>query len=56
VVLTLIGAWLVLGALATVVCTLVARGGLREDRLRGFLVDRPVRPDGTPALAVQGGP
>ena len=39
VLLTLVVAWLVLSALATVVCSLVTRGGLREDRTRGYLPD-----------------
>ena len=37
VVLTVIAAWLVLAALVAVGCALVARGGLREDRRRGYL-------------------
>jgi hypothetical protein len=37
VVLTVIAAWLVLAALATVACTLITRGGLREDFCRGYL-------------------
>ncbi len=37
--LTLTVAWLVLSLPATVVCVLVARGGLREDGRRGYLGD-----------------
>lgn len=37
VVLTVIAAWLVLAALVTVGCALVTRGGLREDRRRGYV-------------------
>ena len=34
VVLTVIAVWLVLSALATVACTLITRGGVREDDRR----------------------
>jgi hypothetical protein len=43
VVLTAIAVWLVLSALTTVVWTLVARGGLREDRWRARMDAKPAR-------------
>jgi hypothetical protein len=35
-ILTAVGAWFVLSALMTVACTAVVRGGVREDRMRGY--------------------
>jgi hypothetical protein len=37
VVLAVLGAWLVLSALAAVGCAAVVRGGVEEDRARGYL-------------------
>lgn len=34
-ILTAVGAWIVLSILMTVACTAVVRGGVLEDRLRG---------------------
>ena len=48
VVLTVLVAWLVLAALVAGGCALVARGGLREDRRRGYLdedLERLLAPD-----------
>jgi hypothetical protein len=39
-VLAFLGAWLVVSALTAVVCAAVVRGGLQEDRARGYLTDR----------------
>jgi hypothetical protein len=41
VVLAVLGAWLVLSALAAVGCAAVVRGGVEEDRARGYLSYRP---------------
>ena len=35
-ILTAVGAWFVLSALMTVACTAVVRGGVHEDRMRGY--------------------
>jgi hypothetical protein len=39
VVLAVLLAWLVVSAITAVACTAVVRGGLQEDRARGFLTD-----------------
>ena len=36
VVLAIVGAWLVLSIVTTVACAALARGGLHEDRARGY--------------------
>jgi hypothetical protein len=36
VVLAIVGAWLLLSVVTTVACAALARGGLREDRARGY--------------------
>ena len=36
VVLAILGAWLLLAVLTTVACAALARGGLHEDRARGY--------------------
>ena len=36
VVLAIAGAWLLLAVLTTVACAALARGGLHEDRARGY--------------------
>ena len=41
VVLAVLLAWLVVSAITAVVCAAVVRGGVQEDRARGFLTDRP---------------
>jgi hypothetical protein len=38
-ILTAVAAWIVLSVLMTVVCTAVVRGGVREDRMRGYVRD-----------------
>jgi hypothetical protein len=40
VILGIAAAWLVLSVLASLVIAALGRGGLREDRSRGYLVDR----------------
>jgi hypothetical protein len=37
VVLAVLGAWIVISAVTAAVCALVVRGGVDEDRARGFL-------------------
>jgi hypothetical protein len=39
VILSVLTAWLLVSLATTVVATAVVRGGQREDRQRGFLVD-----------------
>ena len=51
VLLTMAVAWLVLSVLTTVVCTLIARGGLREDGRRGYLDEQPAWRDAAPLPA-----
>lgn len=46
VVLVVIGAWLLLSVVTAVACAAVARGGLREDRARGYA--RPQVPEQRP--------
>jgi hypothetical protein len=36
VVLVIVGAWLLLSLITTVACAALARGGLHEDRARGY--------------------
>ena len=36
VVLVIVGVWLLLAVLTTVACAALARGGLHEDRARGY--------------------
>jgi hypothetical protein len=36
VVLAIVGTWLLLAVLTTVACAALARGGLHEDRARGY--------------------
>ncbi len=36
VVLAIVGAWLLLSVVTTVACAALARGGLHEDRARGY--------------------
>jgi hypothetical protein len=38
-ILTALATWFLLSVLMTVVCTAVVRGGLREDRMRGYMSD-----------------
>ena len=40
VVLAIAGAWLLLAVLTTVACAALARGGLHEDRARGYAPER----------------
>jgi hypothetical protein len=40
VIIGIVVAWLVLSVAASLVVGAVSRGGLREDRSRGYLVDR----------------
>jgi hypothetical protein len=40
VILAVLLTWVVVSAITAVVCSAVARGGLQEDRARGYLVDR----------------
>jgi hypothetical protein len=40
VILGIVAAWLLLSVAASLVVGAVGRGGLREDRSRGYLVDR----------------
>jgi len=39
VVLAIAGAWLLLSIITTVACAALARGGLNEDRARGYFHD-----------------
>jgi hypothetical protein len=41
VVLAVLGVWFVLSALTAVGCAAVVRGGVEEDRARGYLSYRP---------------
>jgi hypothetical protein len=36
VVLAIVGAWLLLSIVTTIACAALARGGLHEDRARGY--------------------
>ena len=45
VVLAIVGTWLLLAVLTTVACAALARGGLREDRARGYVPDRQAEAD-----------
>jgi hypothetical protein len=40
VVLAVLVVWLIVSALTAMGCAVLARGGLHEDLLRGFLTDR----------------
>ena len=40
VLLAILGAWLLLSVVATIACAAVGRGGLNEDRARGYAPDR----------------
>lgn len=40
VILTILGLWLLLSVGASLLVAALGRGGLQEDRSRGFLVDR----------------
>jgi hypothetical protein len=40
VLAVLLLAWLIVSAITAVACTAVVRGGVQEDRARGFLDDR----------------
>ena len=46
VVLAIAVAWLLLGVLTTVACAALARGGLQEDRARGYEPEQPSEPRG----------
>ena len=46
-VLAIVGAWLLLAVLTTVACAALARGGLDEDRARGY--EPPQVPERLPA-------
>jgi len=39
-ILTAITTWLLLSVLTTAACAGVVRGGVREDRMRGYVTDR----------------
>jgi hypothetical protein len=41
VILGIVAGWLLLSVAASLVVAAVGRAGLREDRSRGYLVDRP---------------
>jgi hypothetical protein len=43
-VLVALGMWLALSAVTAVVCAMVLRGGLEEDRAQGYVSDRPQTP------------
>ncbi len=45
VVLAIVCAWLLLAVLTTVACAALARGGLHEDRARGYAPDRQAEAD-----------
>jgi uncharacterized membrane protein YqiK len=38
-ILTAIGAWFLLSILTTAACAAVVRGGIREDRMLGYVTD-----------------
>jgi hypothetical protein len=40
VLLAVLGAWVVLSAVTAAACALVVRGGVEEDRARGYLTYR----------------
>ncbi len=40
VVLAIVGGWLLLSVVTTVACASLARGGLHEDRARGYASER----------------
>lgn len=40
VVLAVLVTWVVVSAITAVACAAVVRGGVQEDRARGFLTDR----------------
>ncbi len=44
VVLAIVGVWLLLSVVTTVACAALARGGLHEDRVRGYAAQQPPEP------------
>ncbi len=50
VVLAIVGAWLLLSVITAVACAAVARGGLREDRARGYAPPQAVPEQREPAV------